>query len=233
MNLLLLSCGSLHGGSFLEYAREWLEEILPEKGSTLFIPYAEYSLDTYLAEANEALEKFNRSCISPHKSSDPIGALDECNAILTGGGNCFRLLEKLHRTGLSSAIIERVRNGMPYVGASAGSNIACPTMSTTNDMPIVWPKTLEALGLVNFQINAHYLDPDPNSTHMGETRETRISEFHEENETPVVGLREGSAIRVIDKKVLILGTQTARLFKRGEAAIELDPEQDISEYLVT
>lgn len=234
MNLLLLSCGSLHGGGFLDYAQNWLKETLPKDGPVLFVPYAGHDLDAYLEEAREALQKIGLSCISPHQSDDPLAALAKCSAVLIGGGNCFRLLDALQRTGLSDSIAESVqKNGLPYVGASAGSNIACPTIRTTNDMPIVWPKTLDALSFVDFQINAHYLDPDPTSTHMGETRETRILEFHEENDAAVIGLREGSAIRVNNGKTMILGEQSARLFRRGEDAVELEPGKNISSLFPT
>jgi dipeptidase E len=120
---------------------------------------------------------------------------------------------------------------MPYAGASAGANLACPTIKTTNDMPIVQPPSFDALGLVPFQINPHYLDPDPGSTHMGETRETRIREFHEENATPVVGLREGAMLRVEDGGVWLKGVAGARVFRRGQDPVEAQPGSRLDELM--
>jgi dipeptidase E len=139
-----------------------------------------------------------------------------------GGGNTFRLLAELHRLGLLDVIRGRVRGGLPYLGVSAGTNVACPTIKTTNDMPIIQPPSFDALDLVPFQINPHYLDPDPNSTHKGETREDRIREFLEENETPVIGLREGSALLVDGNSVTLLGEKSARLFRRGAEPVEME-----------
>ncbi|HEV8204841.1 MAG TPA: dipeptidase PepE, partial [Pyrinomonadaceae bacterium] len=140
-----------------------------------------------------------------------------------GGGNTFRLLKTLYEFDLIDVIRERVDAGMPYIGSSAGSNMACPTIRTTNDMPIVQPPSFNALGLVTFQINAHYLDPDPNSKHMGETREERINQFHEENEMPVVGLREGAMLRIENGETILRGSTGARIFRRGLEPIEILP----------
>ena len=145
------------------------------------------------------------------------------DALFIGGGNTFRLLKTLQERKLLGPIRERVRGGLTYAGSSAGSVITCPTIRTTNDMPIVECSSLDALGLIPFQLNCHYLDPDPNSTHKGETREDRLREFHEENETPVVGLREGCALQVEDDAVTLLGEKTARLFRRGAETIEVAP----------
>jgi dipeptidase E len=138
-----------------------------------------------------------------------------------GGGNTFRLLTLLHEKALIAPIRKRVAAGMPYMGSSAGTNVASPTIKTTNDMPIVYPPTFDALNLVPFQINPHYLDPDPASKHQGETREQRIREFHEMNETPVVGLREPALIRIDGARAELLGDAGARLFKRGSQPVEL------------
>ena len=142
------------------------------------------------------------------------------DAIFTGGGNTFRLLKTLYERDLLDVIRTRVRGGVPYIGSSAGTNIACPTIKTTNDMPIVFPPSFDALGLVDFQINPHYLDPDESSTHKGETREQRILEFLEENDTMVVGIREGSALRVENGMATLVGDKPARVFRRGR-----DPEE--------
>lgn len=164
-----------------------------------------------------------------HEHADPVAAAD---AVFIGGGNSFRLLSALYRTGLRDAVRGAVRAGLPYMGASAGTNMAAPTLRTTNDMPIVQPPSYEALGLVPFQINPHYLDPDPDSTHKGETREERLTEFLEENDVPVLGLREGSWLRLEGEAARVDGARPARLFTRGAAPRELAAGTDVS-YLLT
>src|SRR5206468_12929970 len=153
------------------------------------------------------------------------------DAIFVGGGNTFRLLKTLYDRNLLDPIRKRVRAGTPYIGSSAGSVITAPTIRTTNDMPIVEPPSLASLGLVSFQLNCHYLDPDPNSTHKGETREQRLLEFHEENSIPVVGLREGTMLWVADDTHKLLGLKPARIFRPGREAIEVGPEKWLDEYL--
>jgi dipeptidase E len=160
---------------------------------------------------------------SLHAAEDPRRAVEHAEAIFCGGGNTFRLLNTLYREGLVEPIRRRALDGMPYTGASAGSNVACLTIRTTNDMPIVQPPTFNALALVPFQINPHYLDPDPGTTHMGETRETRIREFHEEHATPVIGLREGAMLRVDGDTVELRGRAGARIFRRGREPVEVEP----------
>jgi dipeptidase E len=169
--------------------------------------------------------------VSLHEATDPRRAIEEAEAIFCGGGNTFRLLKTLLELDLLPLIRRRVAQGTVYAGASAGSNLACPTIRTTNDMPIVEPASLDALGLVGFQINPHYLDPPPASTHMGETREARIREFHEENETPVVGLREGAILRVEGPSVLLKGVAGARIFRRGQEPLEVAPVAEIGPLL--
>lgn len=145
-----------------------------------------------------------------HEHAGPVAALAAADAVFIGGGNSFRLLSALYRTGLRDAVRGAVRAGLPYMGASAGTNMAAPTLRTTNDMPIVQPPSFEALGLVPFQINPHYLDPDPDSTHKGETREERLTEFLEENDVPVLGLREGSWLRLEGEAARVDGARPAR-----------------------
>lgn len=149
--------------------------------------------------------------------------------MFVGGGNSFRLLSALYRTGLREALIKAVAGGLPYMGAGAGTNMAAPSLRTTNDMPIVEPPSFETLGLVPFQINPHYLDPDPASTHKGETREERLREFPEENDVPVLGLREGSWLRVEGERAVLGGERDARLFRRGAEPRELSVGAGLSE----
>jgi dipeptidase E len=160
---------------------------------------------------------------SVHTAEDPIAAVNETEAIFIGGGNTFRLLKTLYDVELLEPIRKRVSNGMPYIGSSAGSNVAAPTIKTTNDMPIVQPPSFNALGLVSFQINPHYLDPDPNSKHMGETREERIMQFLEENDTTVVGLREGAMLRIENGETFLRGSSGARIFRKAMEPIEILP----------
>jgi dipeptidase E len=158
---------------------------------------------------------------SAHRAPSPAGAVEEAEAVFVGGGNTFRLLKALYELELLDALRRRARKGMPYIGSSAGSNVAGATIGTTNDMPIVQPPSFAALGLVAFNLNPHYLDPDPGSTHKGETREERIAQFHEENDIPVVALREGALLRVDGDAVKIVGRDGGRFFRRGRTPVEL------------
>lgn len=223
-NLLLLAGSTVHGQEYLEFAKEWVAEHFSDKSKPiLFVPFALKDRDAYAASVREALKPLGISVVSAHEE----GAIemlenDELAGVFIGGGNTFRLLKALQETGLREIIQQKVQEGFPYMGSSAGTNVACPTIKTTNDMPIVLPDSFDALGLIDFQLNPHYLDPDPNSTHMGETREERIQEFHEENAVPVLGLREGTALRVRGSRIELLGDKTARLFTRGRDPIEIE-----------
>jgi dipeptidase E len=197
----------------------------------LFVPYALKDRDAYAAKARTAFGEMGFGLDSLHESAEPHAAVEAAEAVFVGGGNTFRLLDALYRLDLLPDLRRRVAEGMPYSGASAGANLAGPTIRTTNDMPIVQPPSFDALGLVPFQINPHYLDPDPGSTHMGETRETRIREFHEENDTPVVGLREGAMLRVEGDSVELRGRAGARIFRRGEDPVEVAPVAEIGHLL--
>ena len=166
---------------------------------------------------------------SIHQSRDKQQAVRDAEAIFIGGGNTFRLLKSLYDFDLLQLIKQRVQVGMPYIGSSAGSNVAGPTIKTTNDMPIVEPPSFNALGLVNFQINPHYLDPDPGSRHMGETREERILQFLEENDSTVVGLREGAMIRIERGSAILKGTTGARIFRKGEPPVEIQPDTELND----
>ena len=230
--LLLISTSTVYGTRYLEHAYDEITSMLGSIARVLFVPYALKDRDAYTVKARTAFGEMGYELASIHEVPDAVKAIKNAEAIFVGGGNTFRLLKTLYDAQLLEPIRARVLEGMPYSGASAGSNIACPTIRTTNDMPIVEPPSLDALNLVPFQINPHYVDPDPSSTHMGETREIRINEFHEENTTPVVGLREGAMLRVEDHRVQLRGRASARIFRRAQAAVDVPPGSDLDEYLL-
>lgn len=219
MQLLLISSSVVHGYGFLDHSEADIRQLLSGVRSVAFVPFAQHNHDAYTQRVRERLGAMSFEVTQVRKRAD----VESAEAIFIGGGNTFRLLKTLYDRDLVDAIRTRVRNGAPYIGSSAGTNVATPTIKTTNDMPIVYPPSFDALQLVPFQINPHYLDPEPGSTHKGETREDRIREFHEENETMVIGLREGSALRVEDDVVTLIGTRTARLFRRGRDPEEVAP----------
>jgi len=218
--LLLISNSTLHGRGYLDHAEKEIRDFIGGATSVLFVPYAVHDRRAYVAKAQERFREMGLSLSSIHDVSNMPRAVEEAGAIFVGGGNTFRLLKGLHDHDLLDPIRRRVAAGVPYIGSSAGSIVACPNLSTTKDMPVVQPPSFEALGLVPFQISPHYLDPDPSSTHMGETQEERIMQFLEENEETVVGLREGSILLVRDGAVVLKGPNTARIFQRGENAVE-------------
>lgn len=213
--LLLISNTTNHGQGPLDHVIDEIGGFLGPVRRLVFIPFALQDRAGYTARIGGRLASIGVEVEA--LSDDEAGRrmLESAEAVFTGGGNTFRLLKTLQDAGLLPVLRERARAGMPYLGSSAGTNIAAPTIRTTNDMPIVEPASFDALGLVRFQINPHYLDPDPGSTHMGETREQRIKEFHEENETPVVGLREGAWIRVEGDHAALGGARGARIFRPG------------------
>jgi dipeptidase E len=219
--LLLISNSTLHGGGYLDHCAEAITSFLTSSVSrVLFVPYAAFDRDAYAAKARARFERMGLALDSVHDARDGTRAVEEAEALFIGGGNTFRLLDALWRNALVEPIRRRVLAGMPYIGSSAGSNVACPSIKTTNDMPIVQPPSFAALNLVPFNINPHYQDPVPGSTHMGETREERIAEFHEENDAPVVGLREGAWLVVNGGTVRIEGSTGARLFRSGQSPME-------------
>jgi len=218
--LLLISSSTVHGYGFLDHAEPFLRDFLEGRTRVVFAPFAFRNHDGYTASVRARLARMGLETPQLREARD----LEGVDAIFVGGGNTFRLLNTLYERALIDPIRDRVRSGaLLYIGSSAGTNIAAPAIKTTNDMPIIEPPSFAALGLVPFQINPHYLDPDPSSTHKGETREERIREFHEENETPVIGLREGSMLRVEGDTVTLLGKKTARLFRRGLEPAEIAP----------
>ena len=223
MRLLLISSSTLYGSGYLDYCAAAMTTFLgPAVTRVLFVPYAVRDRDAYAARVRERFARLGLALDSAHDAAKgPVHAVEHAQAIFVGGGNTFRLIDTLWKECLIEPIRTRVRSGMPYIGSSAGSNVACPTMKTTNDMPIVQPPTFDALGLVPFQINPHYVDPAPGSTHMGETREERIREFHEENDAAVIGLREGAWLEIGGPSLSLRGTAGAKLFQRGQSPAEL------------
>src|SRR5882762_2926647 len=218
--LLLISNSTLHGSGYLDHAEKDIRDFVGGRTRVLFVPYAVHDRGAYAGKAKERFRKMGLSLTSIHDVSNMRRAVDEADVIFVGGGNTFRLLKGLHDHDLLDPIRRTVAAGVPYIGSSAGAIVASPTLKTTKDMPVVQPPSFEALALVPFQISPHYLDPDPSSTHMGETQEERIMQFLEENEEPVVGLREGSILLVREGTVRLKGLNAARIFRRGENAVE-------------
>ena len=228
--LLLLSNSLNHGMAYLEHAKPHFKSFLGAQiERVLFVPYAgvKFSHDDYSARVRPAFEEVCFKLDAIHDFSNPKQAVAEAQAIAVGGGNTFQLLHQLYENDLLVLIRERVQAGMPYIGWSAGSNVACPTIKTTNDMPIVMPKSFQALGLVPFQINPHYLDANPQG-HQGENREQRLLEFIEVNpDMYVVGLREGSLLRIEGGSISLFGDKSIRIFHHGELPCELAPTDSL------
>ncbi|HEX3126363.1 MAG TPA: dipeptidase PepE [Thermoanaerobaculia bacterium] len=214
--LLLISNSTNHGQGFLDHCLAEIDDFLGGARRVVFVPFALKDREAYGAKVAERLADIGVLARTLTVDETGLRMIHEAEAVFTGGGNTFRLLRTLQESGLLAAIRERALAGMPYIGSSAGTNLATPTIRTTNDMPIVQPLSFDALSLVPFQINPHYIDSDPGSTHMGETREQRLREFHEENETPVVGLREGAWIRVEGGRATLGGANGARIFRHGQ-----------------
>jgi dipeptidase E len=221
--LLLISSSTVAGTGYLDHAEAEIRDHFRDVKTVLFVPYALADHDVYFAKVRERFVRMGFALKSIHTAPDPRVAVEQAEAIFIGGGNTFRLLKVLYDNRLIEPIRSRVDSGMPYMGASAGSNVAGPTIRTTNDMPIVEPPTLDSLNLFPYQINPHYVDPDPSSTHMGETREERLLQYLEENDTPVVAIREGSYLRVQKGETWLKGSRAARVFRRGQSPYELSP----------
>jgi dipeptidase E len=224
---LLISNSTIHGGGYLDHVHEEIVRMLKPRRTVLFFPYALADHDAYTTKARSRFATMGYSLASIHTSDNPKAAVVGADAFFVGGGNTFRLLKALQDFELIESIRQKVHTGTPYIGSSAGSNVAGLTIKTTNDMPIVQPRSFDALALVSFQLNPHYLDSDPNSKHMGETREERIVQFLEENETPVVGLREGAWL-TIENGVTVGGANGARIFRRGQLPTEAETGAEIS-----
>ena len=231
MRLLLISNSTNPGEGYLEYPKNQIKEFLGDKANNaIFIPYAAvtFSFDEYEEKVNARFAEIGHHVTGIHRFINPVEALENAEAIVVGGGNTWQLVKMLQEKGLMKVIRKKVKKGTPYIGWSAGSNIACPTLRTTNDMPIVEPLKFKTLKLVPFQINPHYLDDHP-ANHGGETREVRIREFIEVNrDIYVVGLRESTMLLVEDDEMELIGPHKARIFKYGQEPKELSHEDDFS-----
>ncbi|MGV9003156.1 dipeptidase PepE [Flavobacterium sp.] len=228
--LIIASTSTVHGGNYLEYILPVLKNHFSGVSTVLFIPYAQpggISYDDYTTIVRKSFDTIGITVQGIHEFENPIKALEESEGIFTGGGNTFLLVTKLYENDVMQTLKNVVENGTPYLGSSAGSNITGLTMKTTNDMPIIYPTSFQTLGFLPFNLNPHYLDPDMQSKHMGETRETRIKEFHTLNCEPVLGLREGSWLEVTGEKIILKGTLTARWFRQNQKPIELEPSTDL------
>src|SRR6185295_9580254 len=229
--LLLISNSTNYGQGYLDHVLSEIDDFLGPLRRLVFVPFALRDWEGYGSKVRARLAAIGIEVktLTADEAGRYLAA--EAEAVFTGGGNTFRLLKTLQDSGLLQLLRERALVGMPYIGSSAGTNIVAPTIRTTNDMPIVEPASFEALGLVPFQINPHYLDADPGSTHMGETREQRLREFHEENETLVVGIREGAWIRVEGDHATLGGSRGARIFRRDQVPEERGPGESLDDLL--
>ncbi|MCM4155881.1 dipeptidase PepE [Gramella sp. AN32] len=231
MNALLASTSTLHNQQYLEYLEKEISNLFKDSKEVIFIPYARpggITYEEYTEKASEAFLKYGIELKGIHEFKDPIAAIENAEGVFTGGGNTFLLVSELYRNGVMNVLRDKIREGMPYMGTSAGTNIAGLTMQTTNDMPIVYPSSFKTLGIIPFNINPHYLDPDPGSTHKGETRETRIHEFHAINSQPVVGLREGSWLEARKDQIILKGDLEARIFRKDKQPEEVSTDTDLS-----
>lgn len=230
-NIIIASTSTLHGGDYLEYLLPELKTHFEHCKTILFIPYARpggISHDEYTAKVALAFAKIEKEVQGIHEFEDLALAINKAEGIFTGGGNTFLLVTQLYKNSVMNDLAKAVKSGTPYLGTSAGSNICGLTMQNTNDMPIIYPPSFNTLGLIPFNLNPHYLDADLQSKHMGETRETRINEFHSFNTIPVLGLREGSWLDVKGDKIILKGNLTARLFKQNQIPVEIESESDLS-----
>lgn len=228
---LIASTSTVFEGTFLDYLLPTLTEHFASVSNLIFIPFARpggISHDEYTEKVKPFFKQLNIEVKGIHQFENQIEAIQNAEAIFTGGGNTFVLVDMLYKYNLLDAIQKAVESGTPYLGTSAGSNICGLTMCTTNDMPIVYPPSFRTLGLVSFNLNPHYLDPIEGSQHMGETRETRIKEFHQYNPQSVLGLREGSWFEVLGNKITLKGDLPARLFQQGKEPIEIETGTDLS-----
>ena len=230
MNIILASTSTLFGGNYLEYLTPEIEKLFSGINEIVFIPFARpggISHDDYTEKVRTFFASLSIKVKGLHEFENKTEALNSAIGIFTGGGNTFLLVKTLHEENLMQVVKENVENGTPYLGCSAGSNIGGLNMKTTNDMPIVYPPSFECMGLVPFNINPHYLDPNPDLKHNGETRETRIKEFLTQNDTKVVGLREGNWIRKIGQKITVEGKELTRIFEKDKEPYEIAPGREL------
>src|SRR4029077_20770524 len=218
------------GRGYLDHVEREIKAFLGKAKRILFFPYALYDRDGYAAKVKARFAAMGYSLESVHHAADPRKAVENTDAFFIGGGNTFRLLKALQDVDLLDPIGRKVKSGAPYIGSSAGSNVAGPTITTTKDMPIVQPRSFDSLDLVPFQISPHFQDPDPNSRHMGETQEERILQFLEENDTPVAGLREGAMVRIENGATILKGSSGARIFRKGFDPVETLPGARLDEF---
>ena len=226
MNIILASTSTLFGGQYLEYLRPQLQQLFEGIDELVFIPFARpggISHQDYTQKTKDFFYTININVKGLHEFDNKKEAIDSAKAFFTGGGNTFLLVKTLHECGLMDVLKQNVSSGKPYLGCSAGSNIGGINMKTTNDMPIVYPPCFDCMGLVPFNINPHYMDPNPEIKHNGETRETRIKEFLTQNDVKVVGLREGNWIRRINDKITVEGSELTRIFEKGKDPYEITP----------
>ena len=234
MNILLASTSTLFGGKYLEYLRDHLVQLFGGIEEIVFIPFARpggISHDDYTTTVRNFFQTINISVKGLHEFENKTEAIQNAKAYFTGGGNTFLLVKTLHEENLMQLLKENVEMGKPYLGTSAGSNIGGINMKTTNDMPIVYPKSFQCMGLVPFNINPHYLDTNPELKHNGETRETRIKEFLTQENTVVVGLREGNWIRRIGDHIFVEGTETTRIFQPYKEPYEVETITELKFHL--
>ncbi|WP_294263674.1 dipeptidase PepE [uncultured Chryseobacterium sp.] len=225
MNIILASTSTLFGGQYLEYLKAEIIKLYEGIDEIVFIPFARpggISHEEYTAKAKSFFETLNIQVKGLHEFEDKIGAVNDAKGFFTGGGNTFLLVKTLHEEGLMNVLKQNVESGKPYLGCSAGSNIGGQNMKTTNDMPIVYPPSFDCMGLVPFNINPHYLDPNLDLKHNGETRETRIKEFLTQNDVKVVGLREGNWIRRTGDRITVEGSELTRVFEKNKEPYEIE-----------
>lgn len=230
MNIILASTSTLFGGNYLEYLQHEIAELFTGIDEIIFIPFARpggISHEDYTNTARTFFAKLNIKVKGLHEFEDKMEAINSAQGFFTGGGNTFLLVKTLHEENLMTLLKENVEKGKPYLGSSAGSNIGGLNMKTTNDMPIVYPPSFDTMGLVPFNINPHYLDANPDLKHNGETRETRIKEFLTQNDTKVIGLREGNWIRKVGSKITVEGNQLTRIFEKNKEPYEIEAGSDL------
>jgi dipeptidase E len=230
-NIILASTATLHGQKYLEYLLPEIKMLFHDCKEIVFVPYAQpngMGYDDYTHIVQTAFAEININVKGIHQYKSPTAAIEQARGIFVGGGNTFLLVKQLYQENIMQLLSDRVNQGMPYLGTSAGSNIGGPNMQTTNDMPIVMPPSYETMNVIPFNINPHYVEYQPNSKHMGESRATRINEFQTLNPQAVLGLKEGSWLRIMDKNIVLKGNLTAKLFVKDKDAIEIHPNEVLS-----